>query len=253
MIPDFYLDHLELRYEPFPIGIARPIFSDGFYAELLASYPPIERFATYDDVGTKYTLSEKHNPRDYKHWIQDHPAWRDFHAWVKSKDFIATVLGVLRARNIDLGVKFDAGPFARGYTRLRAILEGGTAFKVARLSTRFEFSMMPANGGCILPHTDNASKLVTLVVSMADPLEWKPSYGGGTEVSRPKDPTRIFNRTNRQLGFDEVEKIAEYPFEPNQALLFVKTFNSWHCVRPMQVPDSKLMRRTLTVNIETPD
>jgi hypothetical protein len=33
----------------------------------------------------------------------------------------------------------------------------------------------------------------------------------------------------------------------------VKTFNSWHCVRPMPVPDDELMRRTLTINIETPD
>lgn len=253
MIPDFHLERLQLRYDPFPIGIAKPIFSEGAYADLLGSYPPIEQFTTLDKVGTKYTLSEKYNGRQYKHWIHDHPAWRDFHAWVKSRDFIETVFGILRERHIDLGIKLDAGPLTRGVTRLRALLEGGTALKVAHLSTRFEFSMLPAKGGCIRPHTDNPSKLVTLVVSMVDPVEWKPAYGGATEINRPKDPSRLFNRTNEQLGFDDVEKIDEYPFEPNQALLFVKTFNSWHCVRPMPVPDDELMRRTLTINIETPD
>ena len=36
--------------------------------------------------------------------------------------------------------------------------------------------------------------------------------------------------------------------EPNQAVLFVKTFNSLHCVRPMTGP-AEAMRRTLTVNL----
>lgn len=39
-----------------------------------------------------------------------------------------------------------------------------------------------------------------------------------------------------------MEKIAVYEFEPNRCVVSVKTFNSWHCVRPM--------RSTLTTNIE---
>ncbi|MFO1072602.1 MAG: hypothetical protein U1E17_07945 [Geminicoccaceae bacterium] len=30
-----------------------------------------------------------------------------------------------------------------------------------------------------------------------------------------------------------MEPLETYAFEPNQCVLFVKTFNSWHCVRPM--------------------
>ena len=47
-----------------------------------------------------------------------------------------------------------------------------------------------------------------------------------------------------------MEIIDSYPFEPNQAVIFVKTYNSWHSVRPMQGAGSKAMRRTLTINIE---
>jgi hypothetical protein len=33
-------------------------------------------------------------------------------------------------------------------------------------------------------------------------------------------------------------------------VVFVKTFNSWHSVRPMTGSGSALMRKTLTINIE---
>jgi hypothetical protein len=33
-------------------------------------------------------------------------------------------------------------------------------------------------------------------------------------------------------------------------VVFAKTFNSWHCVRPMTGPDAQVWRRSLTINIE---
>jgi hypothetical protein len=33
-------------------------------------------------------------------------------------------------------------------------------------------------------------------------------------------------------------------------VMFIKTFNSWHSVRPMTGKGSEAMRRTLTINIE---
>ena len=38
--------------------------------------------------------------------------------------------------------------------------------------------------------------------------------------------------------------------ETNQAVMFVRTFNSWHSVRPMLGTGSPAMRRSLTINIE---
>jgi len=55
---------------------------------------------------------------------------------------------------------------------------------------------------------------------------------------------------NRQAGFEEMEVLDTFPFTPNQAVLFIKTFNSWHSVRPMRGNGSKAMRKTLTINIE---
>ena len=118
--------------------------------------------------------------------------------------------------------------------------------------SRFEFSMLPAHGGCVLPHTDGIWKLVTLVVSVVREGEWREEYGGGIDVNVPRDIRRNYNWMNEQLSFDEVEVLDTFAYLPNQAVVFVKTFNSLHSVRPMRAEEEGLMRRTLTINIEVP-
>jgi hypothetical protein len=48
-----------------------------------------------------------------------------------------------------------------------------------------------------------------------------------------------------------METIGSFPFEPNQAVIFVKTFNSWHAVQPIRGAGSSIMRKTITINIES--
>ena len=51
-------------------------------------------------------------------------------------------------------------------------------------------------------------------------------------------------------NFKDMDVLDTYEFTPNQAVMFVKTFNSWHSVRPMTGQGSEAMRKTLTINIE---
>lgn len=39
-------------------------------------------------------------------------------------------------------------------------------------------------------------------------------------------------------------------FCPNQAMMFIRTLNSWHSVQLMTCVGTEAMRRTLTINIE---
>ena len=110
--------------------------------------------------------------------------------------------------------------------------------------------MLPSNGGHVVPHTDATRKVVTLVVSMVDDGEWNREFGGGTDLNRPRDVHLSFNHTNRLADFDDMEILDTYEFTPNQAVVFVKTFNSWHSVRPMTGTGTSIMRKTLTINIE---
>jgi hypothetical protein len=246
----FSYDHLQFRYEPFPIGIAKPAMAEDLYRELVDSYPPQELFAYLPKVGHKYSLSEKYNGEDYARFIKSNAPWRELHAWIKSDGFIPTVMEALKAQHIDLGQK-HLSRRKRALKAARNLARGRRRPLPARLSTRFEFSMLPADGGYIMPHTDSPSKIVTLIVSMARAGEWSPALGGGTDVNRPKDMRLAFNRMNVQAGFEEMEVLDTFEFTPNQVVVFVKTFNSWHSVRPMTGNGSVAMRKTLTINIET--
>ena len=245
----FSYDHLQFRYEPFPIGIAKPALAEDLYRELVDRYPPQELFAYLPKVGHKYSLSEKYNGDAYRAFIKSSGPWRELHAWIKSDRFIPAVIDALKAHHIDLGQKPLSGA-KRALKAVRNVARARRRPLPPRLSTRFEFSMLPADGGYIMPHTDSPSKIVTLIVSMARDGEWSPAFGGGTDVNRPKDMRLAFNRMNVQAGFEEMEVLDTFEFTPNQVVVFVKTFNSWHSVRPMTGTGSPLMRKTLTINIE---
>lgn len=245
--------NLNLRYEPFPIGLARPAIEPSLYDELVASYPPREKFDYLAKVGHKYSLSEKNNPRNYEAWIAEHPRWREFHRWIKSRDFIESMLAALKERGVDTGYKARVSKGKRLGKLARNLSRGQIHAGKPGLTARFEFSMLPADGGSVIPHTDSPGKLITLVVSMIAEGEWQPAFGGGTDVNRPRDPKLYYNELNRQAGFEEMEVLETFPFDPNQVVVFVKTFNSWHSVRPMTGMGSTAMRKTLTINIETDD
>ena len=248
--PRLSFDHLRFRYEPYPIGVAHPVCDDGLYAELVERYPPLSAFAYLPKVGHKYSLSEKFNGEAYHRFLRAEPLWRDFHGWIKSEVFLVEVMEALRAHGIDLGYRVQPPVGRRLLKSLKRALRPSQKFRTRRLSARFEFSMLPADGGSVLPHTDLPSKIVTIIVSMVADGEWDQAIGGGTDVNRPFDPRQIFNRLNARGRFENMEILETYPFQPNQAVMFVKTFNSWHSVRPMTGTGSKAMRKTLTINIE---
>ncbi|MHA7777575.1 2OG-Fe(II) oxygenase [Roseibium sp. M-1] len=235
-------------YEPYPVCYIKNVLDQGLYHQLVASYPGKDLFKYMPNLGHKYSLSEVNNPGDYQAFLARTPDWKSFHDHVKSPDFVHGVLKMLAGNFVDLGlrrIKVVNGAGRRRaslLSRLRGQLE---------LSARFEFSMMPANGGQILPHTDAPNKLITLVISMAEPGSWDSNWGGGTAVCVPKDRTKVFNHLNKAMPFDEVETLKTFPFEENQCVLFVKTYNSWHHVAPMTGPDDAPLRRTLTINIES--
>ena len=246
----FSYANLELRYDPFPIGLAKPLVDVAVYADMLKNYPDRELFAYLAKVGHKYSLSEKSNPKAYHNHIKAHPVWRDFHGFVKSKSFIKDVVDALAERHVDLGYKKLPTPAKRLWKLVRNLSRGTLDAGRPSLAARFEYSMLPAEGGYVIPHTDSPGKIITMVVSMVDEGEWDPALGGGTDLNKPKDLKLTYNELNRQAEFDEMEVLETFEFTPNQGVIFIKTFNSWHSVRPMTGKDTDAMRKTLTINIE---
>ena len=242
-------EHISFDYEPYPIGIARPALDSGAYADMVANFPD---FTTMDErtrLGLKFDLSERRNRRLYDDFVGAHPVWRDLRAYVQKGSFIDDTLAMLRSHRLDLGIR-NASFFDRLRLGLKNLMKRRPLPAIPTLTARFDFSAMPVTGGHIRPHTDTPEKIVTMVVPILEPDEWDPSYGGGTSVVLPKDRTNLFNQVNSYLDFDQVDELRTYAFEPNQALVFIKTFNSWHAVLPMTGNDPNKLRRSLTINIE---
>jgi hypothetical protein len=249
-MPLLDFSHLKMRYAPFPIGIARPVMDQATYQRFLDAFPPIELFEDYaylGKVGNKLTLSEKENYATYQRFISKEP-WCDLHRWIKNDDFPYYIMNMLRGASIDLGFKQVSR-----WTRIRKMLRSRSVdyeVRNPRLRSRFEFSILRGDGGNLPPHTDAPSKAVTIIVSMARDGEWHDAWGGGTSVYQPRHERLNFNKMNKTADFSDMELIETYPFVPNQAIIFVKTHNSWHAVEPIVANDPNVLRRTLTINIE---
>jgi hypothetical protein len=243
-------------YEPYPVAVAREFVEPEMYREMVNNFPPGEIFGTFNDGKShKKSLSELYRPDDYHRFVRATPVYREFYGYIKSREFIRDVLECFERNSIHLGLSETK------ITSSSLPLKG--AFfnkleKVARrlrrkkgLRARFEFSALPSDGGSIRPHTDAPGKLITLVLSVVPPGEWNPAWKGGTEILRPKDIRKSYNFMNHYLDFDECETLKTFEYVPNQCVLFLKTFNSLHCVAPIQNPGGGLYRKTLTINIES--
>lgn len=249
--PMFKLSDADFRYEPYPIGIVRPLMNDDLYRELVDNYPPKELFVHLPKVGHKFTLSEKFNADNYHRFVAQTQVWKRLHDWIKSEDFIRAVDGMLRDNFIDLGLSKSSFTKAKKWRRAWKDVTRARFPRIpSPLQARFEFSMLPADGGFILPHTDTPKKIITLIVSILNEGEWDPAFGGGTEVNCPKDCRHAYNWLNEYVPFEDVETLDTFDFAPNQCVIFVKTFNSLHSVRKMRGEGTTTMRKTLTINIE---
>lgn len=220
-------DNAVFRYEPYPIGIAKPIFDEESYQTLVDSFPPLDLLPHWGGgkdpsvlAYHKFALNEK--MPGFHEYLAEHRPWWAFHNSIKDKRFIQFILDLLKSRNINV-------------------------VPAAKWTSRFEFAAMPANGGLIAPHTDISSKAVTLIFSMCKPGEWQQAWGGGTDVLVPRDHTNQL--VSYKAPLEVFDKVATYEYTPNQCVIFIKTDNSWHSVGPMVGPAGPL-RRTITLNIE---
>jgi len=151
--------------------------------------------------------------------------------------------------DLPLDDAFEGWPEALGRWG-RALGRGRLPGSAARLSSRFEFSVLKADGGEVAPHTDTPRKVITLVISIVGEGEWPEGFGGGLDINRATDPRHAYNWKNRIVPWDCVEVVDTVPFVPNQCIVFVKTHNSLHSVRRMEHPGSDRLRKTVTVVIE---
>jgi hypothetical protein len=244
------------RYDPFPIGFAQDVVPEPLYGALTDSFPDASAMLLRESLGRKYLLTDLDGDAYYRAVTASKP-WRTFFDYVKSRAFVDQMLNVLCAVKIDLGLKGVpivadnplVGPRPRlGERIVRRLKTLMPAYRHGHLTSRFEFSVLPGDGGSHYPHTDTPDKVISLVLPMVRRDDWDPAWGGGTAVCKPRDVTDNFNHVNRYLKFDDVEVLEAFPFAPNSCVIFVKTFNSLHAVLPCAAGASRA-RKSVTISI----
>jgi len=250
------LNNGQFIYDPYPVGLSQGVIEQNTYSELVNNFPNKSLFLSRGHYGNKLSLSETDNGDTFFKFIKETPVYRRFYDETKKPDFIKNVITYLNNHHIDLSTRYrkymDLNKFHTLYpirkTYLNLLNKLGTSH---HLNTKFEFSMLPLDGGHILPHTDSPQKIITLVLSIVDENEiFDDQTGGGTCVMRPKDITKNYNELNKWSKFEDNEIIHTFPFNPNQCVIFVKTFNSLHAVEPMKLSGSNRYRKSITINIE---
>jgi len=240
--------NINIHYRPFPVISLKNFIDKEYYIKLVDTFPEKELFEFKQNLGKKYSLSETNNRANYFAYIKKNEIWNKFFEIIKSKSFIQEIIDMLYENNINLGLKNSKQISLENksfFRNLKNIFKQNFFIK-----SKFEFSMMSGNGGYILPHTDAPEKIITIVIPMLKEKEWKSEWGGGTSMLEPIDERNYYNQQNKYLSFNEVKTLKNLPFEKNNSTLFIKTFNSLHCVHPIQGPNT-ILRRSLTINIQT--
>ena len=243
----------ELVVDPYPVGIINPIFDEDIYREMVDKFPHVDLFSFRSELGGKSSFSSRFDSKYYQ-FIQENKIWKNFNDFINSDECFFKILQFLKQNKINL---FNSGhKFINTNNSLNKNIE--KFFKLISLNklkltsspfySKFEFSIMKGSGGHILPHTDSPKKIITIVINILDPNEWEDNWGGGTSIVKPKDKNENYNYLNKQFEFNQIENIKTFKYTPNQAVLFVKTFNSFHCVYPIKSTNPNSLRRTLTIN-----
>lgn len=233
-------------FKPYPVGSLLNLIDPEIYNKFVEEFPKKELFEFKKDLGKKFSLSEINNRQVYFNFIKENKLWFSFFKYIKSEKFKYEIFNMLKENNIDLGIINKREELKRN--TIKEFIKN-LFIKKKKINSRFEFSMMSTNEGHILPHTDSANKLVTIVIPILKKNEWKKDWGGNTSILEPLDEKKNYNYVNKYLKFNEVKVINEMEFKENSSTIFIKTFNSFHCVFPMKGPEDQL-RKSLTINIE---
>lgn len=230
----------DITYDPFCLFQVADYLPSDTYQALLESFPDQKWFVEQIE-GDKHRLNSAYSPEVFQNFCRTHPLWREFFDFLGCGAFLN-----------DLSALVRRGLFkSRGLVGLRHWCDGTKAGLLGAIVNQpvkmtFEFSRLE-RGSFVPPHTDDPKKLVSLMLYFPDP-KWLEKYGGGTDFYRPKSPAIENNWDNRRVAFEDLISFESAPFAPNRLVVFLKSRNSYHAVRPITCPEG-MARTSLNINV----
>ncbi|TDQ84363.1 hypothetical protein A8950_0914 [Dongia mobilis] len=217
----YRIANAQIRTYPFAHIYVTDVFPAGFFQELRRNLPAHEEYAVLADtgrVGTGYSrarLSLFPSDLDKTNLA---PAQRDFwrHMFETLGDgeFSGAVFNLFR-------------PYIEGRFRDTG-KGGGRGLKVWHET----FLMRDMETYSLGPHTDNITKLVSMLFYLA---EDDSSQELGTALYVPKD-RRFTQEGGPHLDFEDFDHVYTAPYAPNVVVSFPKTAACFHGVEPVKGP-----------------
>lgn len=255
--------------ERFTFFVCERLFTQTEATTLLEQFPTevIESFR--EKHASHSTLSSLRHPKEIAEFLQKSQVWRDVYLWFTSNEFVSDVLQTF------------SKPILAKYPLILRVLLRRWILNEDRYFGEVQFSLRHT-GSVLSPHTDNADKVLALIVYF--PGENESTPGGGTSFYRPRSRRSEFKVFRRYLrwgwliplrlrrlssvklptsdSFDAIREVGEHldffdtqyhlaldtPYVLGGAGGFIKNQFSWHDLRLHNFPPGGV-RRSLLVNV----
>jgi len=253
----------------FTYFVCDELFGPAESSSLLRQFPTRQLESLRNPDVSHSTISSIRHPEMFRNILNESPEWKEVCEWFASREFVRDTLSVFRE------------PILKKYPPIIRQLLRPWILRESRYYGEAQFSLRHT-GSVLSPHTDNADKVLALIVYFPEPHE--SADQGGTAFYLPKSrksEVRVFQRYMkmgwlmpfglRRLkstklptvdSLDAIAKVGEHldffdreydraldaPFRLGAAGGFIKNQFSWHDLRLHTFPPGQV-RRSLLVNV----
>jgi hypothetical protein len=244
--------------EPFPVFEIENFLSPDEYRKLRDEFPEKKLFPHASSRGNKSRLDNQH--MEFFEFMKTSAIWRSFHELFYRPEVVEQCFKLTaslpseRPAHERFPWKLVGHPNRRRASTGHAVAKSfGRWFRYTPVTLGFEFSYLD-NGCFIPPHTDNVSKLISLIVYFPDE---SVDYGStaGTDFFRGIHGSKAWNEWSVSMldeeraavFYKEHETFHSSLFTGNKLVGFLKTSNSWHGLKALNIPDGAA-RRSVNIN-----
>lgn len=243
-----------IQRRPYCIFKINNFYTDNGFINVLENFPNIEYINNNQitEYNNKYYFNSE--GEFYKKLIDENKVLNELHENVFNKDLMKSIFNplfkhFLYARKKDIIILlrllkfpyFDINRFSNNdiysilFNKIRPIIE---------------FSYIN-NNGCVVPHTDNRNKLVSMLTYFPDNNLENSTKHLGTKfwISKISNYENTHFKDDKEARFiNESELVFNTPFDKKNLYGFIKSSHSWHSVSKINIPENT-SRKSINISL----
>ncbi len=238
------------KSSPFTVFFISDLFPDNFLQSLAREFPPSEFFQ--EDVKSKKRFGD-HTQQVFEEFILNSLEYQLFIEKITSHNFVTSVLYTLSDVKELKFLKIHDSTISKKSSREFVIRKKSLFAKKFKITIGYEFSVMN-HGSLLPPHTDSASKLLSIMVflpSQSD-IDNNLGNGSGTQFWMSKHGSNALsnwnsvslNESDTKAFYETHECFLQSPFTINEHFGFCKSDVSWHSV---QTVSEEFSRKSINI------